>query len=220
MAAQARQHPAMQFLTLAHLIDVDLLREAYHRARQDGAPGVDGVTAAEYAANLETNLADLQTRLRRGRDDAPRVKRPDVPKEDGSQRPMGRPAFEDKLVQQAATMLLGVIDEQDFQDCSYGFREGRSSHHALHVLREWCMQEGIGWIVDADVRACFDSLEQDLVCEVLKHRVKDGAILRLSRKWLKAGVLEGGTLSDPERGSPQGGVRTPPGWRTSFWTAC
>ena len=125
-------------MTLAHLIDVELLREAYHQTRRDGAPGVDGVTAAEYAANLEANLTDLHARLRNGRYDAPPVKRTYVPKEDGSQRPIGMPTFEDKMVQRAVAMLLGVIYEQDFRDCSYGFREGRSPHQALHVLRERC----------------------------------------------------------------------------------
>jgi RNA-directed DNA polymerase len=209
IAEQARQHPARPFLTLAHLIDVERLREAYHQTRRDGAPGVDGVTAEAYAAALEANLADLHARLCSGRYYAPPVKRAYVPKEDGSQRPIGMPAFEDKVVQRAVAMLLGAIYEQDFHDCSYGFREGRSPHQALHVLRERCMQEHIGWIVDADVSAFFDSLDHDLLCEVLRQRVNDGAILRLLRKWLRAGVLEGETLSYPERGSPQGGVLSP-----------
>jgi RNA-directed DNA polymerase len=199
----------MSFLTLAHLIDVDLLRDAYHQTRRAGAPGVDGVTAAEYGANLEANLADLHARLRNGGYDAPPVKRAYVPKEDGRQRPIGMPAFEDKLVQRAVVMVVGAVYEQDFQDCSYGFREGRSPHQALHEWRERCTQAHIGWIIDADGSTCFDSLDHDLSCEVLRQRVKDGAILRLIRKWLKAGVLEGETLSYPERGSPQGGVVSP-----------
>jgi RNA-directed DNA polymerase len=156
MAEQARQQPTMRFMTLAPLIDVELLREAYHRTRKDGAPGIDGVTAAEYAANLEANLADLHARLRSGRYYAPPVKRTYVPKEDGSQRPIGMPAFEDKIVQRAVAMLLGAIYEQDFHECSYGFREGRSPHQALHALRERCMHDRIGWIIDADVSAFFD----------------------------------------------------------------
>jgi RNA-directed DNA polymerase len=209
IAEQARQQPTMRFMTLAHLIDVELLREAYHRTRKDGAPGIDGVTAAEYAANLEANLADLHARLRSGRYYAPPVKRTYVPKEDGSQRPIGMPAFEDKIVQRAVAMLLGAIYEQDFHECSYGFREGRSPHQALHVLRERCMHDRLGWIIDADVSAFFDSLDHDLVCEVLTQRVNDGTIRRLIRKWLRAGVLEGETLSYPERGNPQGGVISP-----------
>jgi RNA-directed DNA polymerase len=210
LAAQARQHPARPFLTLAHLSDVEWLRDASHQTRRDGAPGVDGVTAEEDAADLEANLTDWHARLRSGRYDAPPVKRADVPKEDGSQRPMGMPAFEDKVVQRAVAMRLGAIYEQDFHECSYGFREGRSPHQARHVRRERCMNEHIGWIIDADVSAFFDSLDHDLLCEVLRQRGNDGAILRLIRKWLRAGVLEGDTLSYPERGSPQGGVCTLP----------
>jgi RNA-directed DNA polymerase len=209
LAVQARQHSARRFTTLAHLIDVDMLREAYHPTRRDGAPGGDGGIAAEYAADLEANLADWHARLRSGRYDAPPVKRAYVPKEDGSQRPIGRPTFAAKIVQRAVAMRLGAIYEQAFHDCSYGFREGRSPHQALHVVRERCMQEHIGWIVAAEVRAFVDSLDHDLVCEVLRPRVNDGTILRLIRKWLRAGVLEGETLSYPERGSPQGGVVSP-----------
>jgi group II intron reverse transcriptase/maturase len=119
------------------------------------------------------------------------------------------PAFEDKVVQRAGAMLLGAIYAQDFHECSYGFREGRSPHQALHVLRERCMHDRIGWIIDADVSTFFDSLDHDLVCEGLTQRVNDGAIRRLIRKWLRAGVLEGDTLSYLERGSPQGGVISP-----------
>jgi RNA-directed DNA polymerase len=209
LAVQARQHSARRFTTLAHLIDVDMLREASHPTRRDGAPGGDGGIAAEYAADLEANLADWHARLRSGRYDAPPVKRAYVPKEDGSQRPIGRPTFAAKIVQRAVAMRLGAIYEQAFHDCAYGFREGRSPHQALHVLRERCMQEHIGGIVDAEVSAFVESLDHDLVCEVLRQRVNDGTILRLIRKWLRAGVLEGETLSYPERGSSQGGVVSP-----------
>jgi RNA-directed DNA polymerase len=119
------------------------------------------------------------------------------------------PAFEDKIVQRAVAMRLGAIDEHDFHDGSYGFRAGRSPHQARHVWRERCRHEPIGGIVDADVSAFFDSLDHEWLCAGLTPRVKDGAILRLSRKWLTAGVLEGDTLSYPERGSPQGGVLSP-----------
>lgn len=196
-------------MTLAHRIDVELRRAADHQRRHDGAPGVDGVTAGAYAANLEANLTDVPARLRDGRDYAPPVKRTYVPKEDGSQRPSGMPTCEDTIVQRAVAMRLGAISEQDVHECSYGFREGRSPHQARPVLRERCMQAHMGWMVEADVRACFDSLDHDVWCEVLTPRVKDGAILRLIRKWLKAGVLEGEPLSYPERGSPQGGVLSP-----------
>ena len=209
IAEQARQNPTMKFTTLAHLMDVELLREAYRLTRKDGAPGVDGVRAKEYAANLEVNLADLHERLRGGRYYAPPVARTYVPKEDGKKRPIGKPAFEDKIVQRAVAMLMGAIYEQDFKDCSYGFREKRSPHQALHELRERCMNEHIGWIIDADVSAFFDSIDRGLLREVIKQRVNDGAIMRLIGKWLNAGVLEGETLSYPELGTPQGGVISP-----------
>jgi group II intron reverse transcriptase/maturase len=199
----------MAFTTLAHLIDVDLLREAYRRTRKDGAPGIDGVTAQAYAEHLAANLANLYERLRRGQYRAPPVRRTYLDKEDGSQRPIGIPACEDKIVQRAVVMLLGAIYEQDFWDSSYGFRQGRSPHQALQELREQCMAGAIGWIVDADVSAFCDSLEHDLVRERLRQRVADGTILGLIGKWLTAGVVEGETLSYPERGSPQGGVVSP-----------
>ena len=200
----------MVFTTLAHLMDVDWLREAYHRTRKDAAPGIDGVTAAAYAEHLEANLTDLYERLRSGRYTAPAVKRTWLDKEDGSQRPIGMPTFEDKIVQRAVTMLLGAVYEQDFQDYSHGFREGHSPHQALQELREQCLEGNIGWIVDADVSGFFDSLDHGLLQEVIRKRVNDGGLLRLIGKWLHAGVLEGEQVTYPEKGTPQGGVTTPP----------
>jgi len=144
------------FTTLAHLIDVDFLREAYRRTNKASAPGIDGVTAQAYAEHLDANLRDLQERLHSGRYQAPPVERVWLEKDDGGQRPIGKPTFEDKIVQRAVAMLLEAIYEQDFHDCSYGFRQGRSPHDALHELRERCMTEGIGWIVDADGSGSFD----------------------------------------------------------------
>ena len=209
IAQQAIQYPAMVFTTLAHLMDVDWLREAYRRTRKDAAPGIDGVTAADYAEHLEANLTDLYERLRSGRYTAPPVKRTWLDKEDGSQRPIGMPAFEDKIVQRAVTMLLGAVYEQDFHDFSHGFREGHSPHQALQELREQCMELNIGWIVDADVSGFFDSLDHDLLREVIRKRVNDRGILRLIGKWLHAGVLDGEQLTYPEQGTPQGGVCSP-----------
>jgi retron-type reverse transcriptase len=139
------------FTTLAHLIDEDVLREAYRHTRKASAPGIDGVTAQAYADHRDENLHDLYERRRSGRYQAAPVERVWIEKEDGGQRPIGKPTFEDKSVQRAVAMLLEAIDEQDFCDGSYGLRPGRSPHAALHALREQCMQEGIGWIVDADV---------------------------------------------------------------------
>jgi RNA-directed DNA polymerase len=199
----------MGFTPLAHLMDVDLLREADRRTRKDAAPGIDGVTAASYAEPLEANLTDLYERLRGGRDTASPVKRTWLDKEDGSQRPIGMPAVADKIVQRAVTMLLGAVYEQDFHDCSHGFREGHSPHQALHELREQCLEQNIGWIVDADVSGCFDSLDHGLLRDVIRKRVNDGGLLRLIGKWLNAGVLDGEDLTYPEKGTPQGGVLSP-----------
>ena len=209
IAEQADQYPAMVFTTLAHLIDVDWLREAFHRTRKDAAPGIDGVTAAMYAEHLEANLTDLHARLQSGRYTAPPVKRTWLDKADGSQRPIGMPAFEDKIVQRAVTMLLGAVYEEDFHDFSHGFREGHSPHQALQELREQCMNGHISWIVDADVSGFFDSLDHDLLRDIMRRRVKDGKIIRLIGKWLKAGVIEGDALTYPDQGTPQGGVCSP-----------
>jgi RNA-directed DNA polymerase len=209
LAAQAVEYPGDVFTNLAHLIDEDFLREAYHRTRKTSAPGIDRVTAQDYAEHLDENLRDLYDRMRSGRYQAPPVERVWLDKEDGSKRPIGKPTFEDKIVQRAVAMLLGAIYEQDFQDFSYGFREGRSPHQALSELREQCLGKNIHWIIDADISGFFDSLDHDLLREVLRQRVKDGSILRLIGKWLTAGVIEGSDLTYPEAGSPQGGVISP-----------
>ncbi len=151
IAQQAVQYPQMVLTTLAHHMDVEWLREAYRLTPKDRAAGVDGVTAKQYAENLEQNLIELHERLRSGRYIAPPVQRAWLDKEDGSKRPIGKPSFEDKIVQRAVVMLLEAIYEQEFYDFSYGFRPLRSAHQALHVLREQCMKRNIGWIVDADV---------------------------------------------------------------------
>jgi RNA-directed DNA polymerase len=189
--------------------DVELLWEAHWKTRRDAAAGIDGMTAEAYEVNLEANLASLHERLRNGQYHAPPVKRVYIAKEDGSQRPIGIPVFEDKIVQRAVTMILGAIYEQDFKDCSYGFRPKRSPHQALDALRKQCMEGRIGWIVDADVSAFFDSLDRGLLREAIEQRVNDGGIIRLIGKWLNAGVLEGEQMSYPEKGTPQGGVVSP-----------
>jgi group II intron reverse transcriptase/maturase len=209
IATQAIDYPEDVFTNLAHLIDEDFLREAYHRTRKDSAPGIDRVSAQDYAEHLDENLRDLYDRLRSGRYQAPPVERVWLDKEEGKKRPIGKPTFEDKIVQRAVAMLLGAIYEQDFQDFSYGFRAGRSPHQALSELREQCLGKNIHWIIDTDISGFFDSLDHDLLREVIRHRVKDGSILRLIGKWLNAGVIEGSDLTYPETGSPQGGVISP-----------
>lgn len=209
IAEQAVRYPDMVFTTLGHRIDVDLLRESYRRTRKDAAPGVDGVTAKEYAENLEGNLCSLYERVRSGRYKAPPVERTWLDKEDGSKRPIGKPTFEDKIVQRAVVMLLGAVYEQDFYDFSHGFREDHSAHQALRELREQCGRMHINWIVDADVSGFFDNMDHGLLRGIIKQRVNDGGVLRLIGKWLNAGVVEGETLTYPGKGTPQGGVVSP-----------
>jgi group II intron reverse transcriptase/maturase len=194
---------------LAHLIDVELLQEAFRLTRKDGAPGVDGVTGEQYAKNLGENLADLHDRLRTGKYRAQPVSRTWVDKDDGSKRPIGKPSFEDKIVQRAVVMLLTPIYEQDFYDFSYGFRPGKSAHQGVKALWQCCMDLHGGTIVDADIRGFFDNLDRGVLRDLLKRRVKDGGIHRLIGKWLNAGVQDGGEFINPETGTPQGGVISP-----------
>ena len=209
VARQASEHPDWVLTTLAHHLDVDLLREAYRRTRKDGAVGVDGVTSAEYAQNLEGNLQDLLDRAKSGRYHAPPVRRAYIPKADGSQRPLGIPTFEDKVLQRAVVMVLEAVYEQDFLPCSYGFRPGRSAHDALQALRTAALANGGGYVLEADIRDFFGSIPHDRLREVLAQRMRDGVLTRLIGKWLNAGVLEDGRIERSDSGSPQGGVISP-----------
>ncbi len=206
---QAREYPERIFTTLHHLIDVDFLREAYRLTRKDAAPGVDKVTAKEYAKYLEGNLASLHVRYREGSYVAPLIRRVWIDKEDGSQRPLGIPAFEDKILQRAIAMILGAIYEIDFHDFSYGFREKRGAHDALKAVRDECYQAKVSTVIDADVSKFFDEMPHDRIREILRLRINDGKIIRLIGRWLKAGVVEDGSVSYPSCGSPQGGVISP-----------
>jgi group II intron reverse transcriptase/maturase len=209
IAQQAQRYPAMVFNNVLHLIDHDFLLEAYRLTRKNSAPGVDQVTATQYAEHLEDNLRDLHERLRDNRYVAPPVERVWIEKEGGKKRPIGKPCFEDKSVQRAVVMILEAIFDQDFYAFSHGFRKGHSPHQALHELREQCRTLHINWIVDADVSGCFDNLDWGFLREFIQQRVKDGGILRLIGKWLHAGVLEAGELTHPDKGTPQGGVASP-----------
>lgn len=211
IAQLAREDPERSFLSLAHHIDVDLLREAYRRTRKDGAPGVDGQTAADYQENLEENLQSLLDRLKSGRYQAPPVRRAYIPKgsDPSKKRPIGMPTFEDKVLQRGIAMVLEAVYEQDFLDCSYGFRPGRSAHQGLRKLWEGLTEMRGGWVVEADIEGFYDNLDRSQLRGFLDRRVRDGVIRRVLDKWLKAGVLEGGTLSHPLTGTPQGGVISP-----------
>jgi len=199
----------MVIRTLAHHIDADFLREAYGRTRKDGAAGIDGQTAADYAGNLEGNLSSLLGRFKSGRYRAPAVRRVHIPKGDGRTRPIGIPTFEDKVLQRAVVMVLEAVYEQDFLDCSYGFRPGRSAHDAVDALWRNLMAVGGGWVIDLDIQSFFDTLDREQLRGLLDLRVRDGVLRRTIGKWLRAGVMEAGVVSQPDAGTPQGGVISP-----------
>jgi RNA-directed DNA polymerase len=211
IAELARQAPQMGFTSLNHLLDLPLLYEAYQRTRKDGAVGVDGQTAQDYEKDLKTNLQSLLDRVKSGTYRAPPVRRVYIPKGSDSKetRPIGIPTFEDKVLQRAVGLILEAIYEQDFLDCSYGFRRSRSAHQALTSLWQQTMDAHGGWILEVDIRKFFDTLDHAHLRELVKRRVRDGVLLRLIGKWLNAGVLEEGVISYPDSGSPQGGVISP-----------
>jgi len=154
--------------------------------------------------------------MREQRYKAQPVKRGWIGKEDGSQRPLGIPSFEDKIAQRAVSMLMSAIYEQDFHDFSYGFREGRSAHQAIRELRAQCKGQNIHWIIDADVTKFFDNLDHGILRALIRKRIKDGSIIRLIGKWLNAGIFDGEDLSYADKGTPQGGVMIPPTQKVTF----
>jgi len=211
IAKLAREMPQVALTTLAHHIDIDWLREAYRRTRKDGATGVDRQTAYEYARNLEENLRSLLEQAKSGSYVAPPVRRVHIPKAGaGSQtRPIGIPTFEDKVLQRAVVMVLEAVYEQSFLNCSYGFRPGRSAHQALRVVQGQTVQMAGRWVLEVDVRKFFETLDHGHLRNIVRKRVRDGMLLRLIDKWLKAGVMEDGMVAYPQAGTPQGGGVSP-----------
>ena len=211
IATLAKQSPRMGFTSLAYMMDMPWLLEAYHCTRKSGATGVDGQTWHEYGENLESNLQSLLDRAKSGRYRAPPVKRVHIPKagSPNQTRPIGIPTLEDKVLQRAVVMLLEPIYEQDFVQGSYGFRPGRGAHQALEKLWKETMNTDGGWVLEVDISKFFDTLDHDHLRQFVQHRVRDGVLLRLIGKWLNAGVMEAGQVSYPEAGSPQGGVVSP-----------
>ena len=210
IAELAQREPKLTLTTLAHQVDDVWMREAYRRTRKDAAAGVDGVTAAQYEADLEANLSGLLERFKSGRYRAPAVRRVHLEKPGTSKtRPIGIPTLEDKILQRAVLMVLEPVYEQDFLECSYGFRPGRGAHQALQSLWEGLMEFGGGWVIDLDIEDFFGSVDWGHLRSFLDQRVQDGVIRRAIGKWLNAGVMEAGELSYPQRGTPQGGVISP-----------
>lgn len=210
IAELAKRAPDMVMTSLSHHIDLDWMREAYRRTRKDGAPGVDGQSAAEYATKLDDHLQSLLDRAKSGTYRAPPVQRVHIPKGSGSEtRPIGIPTFEDKVLQRAVSMALEPVYEQDFLPCSYGFRPGRNAHQALEALRAEAMTMRCGWVLELDIRKFFDTLDHQQLQAIVRQRVRDGVLVRLIGKWLNAGVVDEGSLQYPESGTPQGGVISP-----------
>lgn len=194
---------------LHHVYSMDTLREAYWSLKRQASPGVDRVTWEEYGEGLEERLQDLSGRLRRGGYRAKPVRRVHIPKPDGRLRPLGVTTLEDKIVQKAATMVLQEVYEVDFLGFSYGFRPGRSQHDALDALCVGIERRRVRWVLDADIRGFFDAIDHEWLVKMIEHRVADRRMIRLIRKWLKAGVLEKGEKLEVEQGTPQGGSISP-----------
>ncbi len=195
---------------LHHVYDVDMLREAYFSLKRDAAPGVDGETWQHYGEDLEGNLQDLSRRLKEGTYQATPVRRTYIPKADGRQRPLGVTTQEDKVVQRAVVAVLNAIYETEFLGFSYGFRPGRSQHNALDALDRALMTRKVEWVLDADVRGFFESISHEWLVKFVEQRIGDRRIVRLIQQWLRAGVLEDGSWTQQEEGTPQGGSFTPP----------
>lgn len=210
IAQRARRDKKAKFCSLAHLMSKGTLREAFRRLSGKAAPGIDGETKASYGKNLEENLSNLLKRLKEGSYRPTPVRRKFIPKAGSNKlRPLGIPVLEDKLVQSALAIILESIYEEDFLDDSYGFRPGRSQHDALKDLSRKIGTRKVGYIVDADIRGYFDHVDHEWLIRMLKERISDSKILRLIKRFLKAGIMEEGKLSKTEEGVPQGGSLSP-----------
>jgi len=200
----------MRFTALLHHIyDLNTLRAAYQALKREAAAGVDGETWRHYGERLEENLRNLADRVKRGAYRAKPVRRVFIPKPDGRQRPLGVTALEDKLLQRATVEVLNAIYETDFLGFSYGFRPGRSPHHALDALYAGLLTKQVNWVLDLDIRGFYDSIDHGWLVKFIEHRVADQRVVRLIQKWLNAGVLEDGKRIQVEEGTPQGGSASP-----------
>ena len=206
---RASKDPEARFNSLAHLIDEAALKRAFGRLEEDAGVGVDGVDKATYRENLDENIRLLHERLKSGRYRHQPIRRVHIPKGDGRTRPIGVSTTEDKIVQGAVKEVLEAIYEQDFLSCSFGFRPGRGTHDALRELNQMANYEGIQWIVEADIKSFFDSVDRGKLRELLRIRVADGSMMRLIGKCLHVGVLDGFELSTPEEGTVQGSIISP-----------
>jgi RNA-directed DNA polymerase len=205
----ARERKKERFTALFHHLGIDLLEEAFYELKEDAAAGVDGLTWRGYELDLERKLEDLHSRLQRGAYRATPSRRVLIPKPDGGQRPLAVAALEDKIVQRATAAVLNAIYEEDFLGFSYGFRPGRGTHDALDALVVGISSKKVNFILDADIRAFFDTVSHGWLVRFLEHRIGDRRIIRLIQKWLKVGILEDGIVTGSEKGTGQGSVISP-----------
>jgi hypothetical protein len=205
----ARRDKKARFTALLHHITVQRLRESFYALKRDAAPGVDGVVWKEYLQELDSRLGALHTAVHRGSYRAQPVRRTYIPKTDGTERPLGVASLEDKIIQHAVVTVLNAIYESDFVGISYGFRPGRSQHDALDAVAVAIEKRKINWVVDADFRKFFDTIDPRWLQRFVAHRIGDQRLLRLIDKWLTAGIMEDGQVTQPERGTPQGSVISP-----------
>ncbi len=209
IAEVAKTRPKERFTSLAHLLNKQMLRDCHLELPAKKATGVDQVTKAAYEANLEANLDDLVTRMKRQAYKPQASRRTYIPKDEKSQRPLGIPAYEDKIVQKAMYKVLSAIYEQKFLDTSYGFRPGRNQHQALKALDEIVMRQPMRYVVDADIKGFFNHVDHDWLMKFLAHDIADPNFLRLIGRFLKAGIMEDGKYEETEKGTPQGGLISP-----------
>jgi len=218
IAELAQEDKERKFSSIAHLLTEEALQEAFEDLRKDASAGVDGVTYTAYAGEVRRNLEKLHDRLKQGQYRAQPLRRIYIPKEDGRQRPISIPSLEDKIVQKAAADLLNAIYEQDFLDCSYGFRPGRGPQDALDEVGRIICRRPISTILEADIQGYFDAIVRSLLAEMIEKRVCDGAMLRLIGKWINVGVIEDGRLLISETGTGQGQVTAPCSLISTFTT--
>jgi len=209
VAERAKREPEARFHSLAHLIDVAALRRAYDRIRKDAAVGVDGMTKEAYGQELEARLANLHERLKSKRYRHQPIRRVHIPKDNGKTRPIGISTIEDKIVQDSIREVLEAVYEQEFHDCSFGFRPGRRAHDALRVIDRAVLHGRANWILEADIVSFFDSVDRRQLMEMIDQRVPDGALQQLIGKCLNVGILDGESVATPDEGTTQGSILSP-----------
>jgi group II intron reverse transcriptase/maturase len=209
IAERAKREPRARFTSLAHVLTPEFLRETWGQLNRKGASGIDGQSVAEFEANLEERIEDLWQRLKNGRYQAPPVRRVEIPKENGKTRPLGIPTVEDRLLQRAVARILGAIYEQDFLECSFGYRTGRKPHMALKALRDNVVTGKVRHVYETDIQGYFTNINHQWLRKMLTLRIADPVVTGLIGKWLRAGVMEHGVVARPESGTPQGGPISP-----------